>query len=139
MAITVFLLFAVPVSDTGTDFEIITDNENTEYEISVGVTNRTASDFSLLQHPYLWMKARKDIYNDFDEFGIIRMCECPNHYLLSNDLRHLTRIIYTWITLYDELIWDAINTYVLRCVSLRKSFIQFSRCDSCVTLRISEI
>ena len=71
------------------------------------------SEFSLLQHPYLWMKARKDLYNDFVEFGITRMGERPNHELSSNDLRHLTRRIYTWITLYDEPIWDSINPYAV--------------------------
>lgn len=71
------------------------------------------SEFSLLQHPYLWMKARKDLYNDFVKFGITRMGERPNHELSSNDLRHLTRRIYTWITLYDEPIWDAINPYAV--------------------------
>ncbi len=67
------------------------------------------SEFSRLQHPYLWMRANKDLYNDFVKFGITRMGERPNHELSSNDLRHLTRRIYTWITLYDEPIWDAIN------------------------------
>ena len=71
------------------------------------------SEFSLLQHPYLWMKARKDLYNDFVKFGITRMGERPNHELSSNDLRHLTRRIYTWITLYDEPVWDAINPYAV--------------------------
>ena len=71
------------------------------------------SEFSLLQHPYLWMKARKDLYNDFVKFGITRMGERPNHELSDNDLRHLTRRIYTWITLYDEPIWDSINPYAV--------------------------
>lgn len=67
------------------------------------------SEFSRLQHPYLWMKANKDLYNDFVEMGVTRMGERTGHYLSDNDLRHLTRRIYTWITLYDEPIWDAIN------------------------------
>jgi hypothetical protein len=67
------------------------------------------SEFSLSQHPYLWMKARKDLYNDLVKFGVTRMGERPNHELSSNDLRHLTRRIYTWITLYDNPIWDALN------------------------------
>ena len=67
------------------------------------------SEFSRLQHPYLWMKANKELYNDFVEFGITRMGEMPNHNLSDNDLRHLTRRIYTWITLYDNPIWDALN------------------------------
>ena len=71
------------------------------------------SEFSRLQHPYLWMKANKDLYNDFVEFGITRMGERPKHDLSDNDLRHLTRRIYTWITLYDEPIWDAINPYAV--------------------------
>ena len=67
------------------------------------------SEFSLFQHPYLFMKARKDLYNDFVKFGITRMGEMPNHELSHNDLRHMTRRIYTWITLYDNPIWDTIN------------------------------
>ena len=55
------------------------------------------------------MKANKDLYNDFVEMGVTRMGERNGHYLSDNDLRHLTRRIYTWITLYDEPIWDAIN------------------------------
>lgn len=76
------------------------------------------SEFSLLQHPYLWMKARKDLYNDFVKFGVTRMGERPNHELSSNDLRHLTRRIYTWITLYDEPVWDSINPYAVKFYNL---------------------
>ncbi len=71
------------------------------------------SEFSRLQHPYLWMKANKDLYNDFVEMGVTRMGERQGHDLSDNDLRHLTRRIYTWITLYDEPIWDAINPYAV--------------------------
>ena len=67
------------------------------------------SEFSRLQHPYLWMKANKELYNDFVKFGITRMGERQKHELSDNDLRHYTRRIYTWITLYDEPIWDALN------------------------------
>ena len=67
------------------------------------------SEFSRLQHPYLWMKANKDLYNDFVKFGITRMGERQKHELSDNDLRHYTRRIYTWITLYDEPVWDALN------------------------------
>ena len=82
-----------------------------------------STEFSRLQHPYLWMKANKDLYNDFVEFGVTRMGERPNHELSSNDLRHLTRRIYTWITLYDEPIWDAINPYALKVYEwLEKSY-----------------
>lgn len=81
------------------------------------------SEFSRLQHPYLWMKANKDLYNDFVKFGITRMGERVNHELSSNDLRHLTRRIYTWITLYDEPIWDAINPYAVKLYEiLEKSY-----------------
>ena len=81
------------------------------------------SEFSRLQHPYLWMKANKDLYNDFVKFGVTRMGERPGHYLSSNDLRHLTRRIYTWITLYDEPIWDAINPYAVKMYEwLEKSY-----------------
>lgn len=71
------------------------------------------SEFSRMQHPYLWMKANKDLYNDFVKFGVTRMGERAGHELSGNDLRHLTRRIYTWITLYDEPIWDALNPYAL--------------------------
>ena len=67
------------------------------------------SEFSRLQHPYLWMKANKELYNDFVKFGITRMGERQKHELSDNDLRHYTRRIYTWIKLYDEPIWDALN------------------------------
>lgn len=83
------------------------------------------SEFSLLQHPYLWMKARKDLYNDFVKFGITRMGERPNHELSDNDLRHLTRRIYTWITLYDEPIWDAINPYAVAVYELTEKVYNF--------------
>ncbi len=76
------------------------------------------SEFSLLQHPYLWMKARKDLYNDFVKFGVTRMGERPKHELSGNDLRLFTRRIYTWITLYDEPIWDAINPYAVAFYNL---------------------
>ncbi len=71
-------------------------------------------EFSRLQHPYLWMKANKDLYNDFVEMGVTRLGERVGHDISSNDLRHLTRRIYTWITLYDEPIWDAINPYAVK-------------------------
>ncbi len=85
------------------------------------------SEFSLLRHPYLWMKARKDLYNDFVKFGITRMGERPNHELSDNDLRHLTRRIYTWITLYDEPIWDAINPYAVAVYELTEKLYNFFR------------
>ncbi len=71
------------------------------------------SEFSRLQHPYLWMKANKDLHDDFVKFGVTRMGERPGHYLSDNELRIFTRRIYTWITLYDEPIWDAINPYAV--------------------------
>ena len=83
------------------------------------------SEFSLLRHPYLWMKARKDLYNDFVKFGITRMGERPKHELSDNDLRHLTRRIYTWITLYDEPIWDAINPYAVAVYELTEKVYNF--------------
>lgn len=83
------------------------------------------SEFSLLRHPYLWMKARKDLYNDFVKFGITRMGERTKHELSDNDLRHLTRRIYTWITLYDEPIWDAINPYAVAVYELMEKAYNF--------------
>ena len=71
------------------------------------------------------MKARKDLYNDFVKFGITRMGERPKHELSDNDLRHLTRRIYTWITLYDEPIWDAINPYAVAVYELTEKVYNF--------------
>lgn len=76
------------------------------------------SEFSLLQSPYLRMKARQELYDDMIELGITRMGERPGHDLSDNELRHFTRRIYTWITLYDEPIWDAINPYALAFYNL---------------------
>ena len=75
-------------------------------------------EFSRLQHPYLWMKANKDLYNDFVDMGVTRLGERVGHDISSNDLRHLTRRIYTWITLYDEPIWDAINPYAVKAYEI---------------------
>ena len=84
------------------------------------------SEFSRLQHPYLWMKANKYLYNDFVAMGVTRMGERVGHDLSSNDLRHLTRRIYTWITLYDEPIWDAINPYAVMAYEfLEKTYVFF--------------
>lgn len=75
-------------------------------------------EFSRLQHPYLWMKANKDLYNDFVAMGVTRLGERPGHELSSNHLRHITRRVYTWITLYDEPIWDAINPFAVKLYEL---------------------
>ncbi len=83
------------------------------------------SEFSRLQHPYLWMKANKDLYNDFVKFGVTRLGERVGHDLSSNDLRHLTRRIYTWITLYDEPVWDAINPLAVYMYNLLERFYNF--------------
>ncbi len=86
------------------------------------------SEFSRFQNPYLWMKANKDLYNDFVKMGVTRMGERPNHELSDNDLRHLTRRIYTWITLYDEPIWDAINPYAVAVYNaMEKVYLFFHR------------
>ncbi len=83
-------------------------------------------EFSRLQHPYLWMKANKDLYNDFVAMGVTRLGERTGHDISSNDLRHLTRRIYTWITLYDEPIWDAINPYAIKLYEiLEKTYYWF--------------
>ena len=71
------------------------------------------SEFSLFQSPYLQMKANQELYEDFVDLGITRMGERVGHDLSSNELRHYTRRIYTWITLYDEPVWDAINPYMI--------------------------
>ena len=64
------------------------------------------------------MKARQELYDDMIELGITRMGERPGHDLSDNELRHFTRRIYTWITLYDKPIWDAINPYALAFYNL---------------------
>ena len=91
------------------------------------------SEFSRLQHPYLWMKANKDLYNDLVTMGITRLGERPGHDISNNDLRHFTRRIYTWITLYDEPIWDKINpiavsmySFLEKCYNLT-AFFSFSK------------
>ncbi len=59
-------------------------------------------------------KLNKDLYNDFVAMGVTRFGEWQGHDLSDNDLRHLTRRIFTWITLYDEPIWDALNPFALK-------------------------
>ena len=72
------------------------------------------SEFSLFQSPYLQMKANKELYEDLVALGITRMGERLGHELSSNELRHYTRRIYTWITLYDSPVWDAINPLAVK-------------------------
>ncbi len=61
------------------------------------------SEFSKLQHPYLWMHARQALYDDLVAMGITRMGERKNHELSTdNAFNRYFRHIYTWITLYDE-------------------------------------
>lgn len=83
------------------------------------------SEFSLMQSPYLQMKANKELYEDFVRLGITRMGERPGHDLSSNELRHYTRRIYTWITLYDEPVWDAINPYAVKLYELMEKIYIF--------------
>ncbi len=83
-------------------------------------------EFSRLQHPYLWMTANKDLYNDFVAMGVTRMGERVGHDLSSNDLRHLTRRIYTWITLYDEPIWDALNPVIVAVYKIIEKLYYFT-------------
>ncbi len=83
------------------------------------------SEFSRLQHPYLWMKANKDLYNDLVAMGVTRLGERQGHEISHNDLRHLTRRIYTWITLYDEPIWDAINPIAVYLYELMERYYNF--------------
>ena len=83
------------------------------------------SEFSLLQSPYLQMKANRELYEDFVEMGVTRMGERVGHMLSDNDLRHMTRRIYTWITLYDEPVWDAINPYALALYNIMEKIYTF--------------
>lgn len=88
--------------------------------------SNNCSEFSLLQHPYLRIKARKDLYDDFVKFGITRMGESPGHGLSCNDFKILTGRIYTWITLYDNPITDALNPYAAAfCNLLEKVYNYF--------------
>lgn len=66
-------------------------------------------EFSIFQSPYKWMNARLELYEDMVDFGIIRMGERVNHDLSHNHTLHLFRSITTWITLYDEPVWDALE------------------------------
>ena len=72
------------------------------------------SEFSRFQHPYLWMTENQKLYEDLVAMGVNRLGERVNHDISHNELRHYTRRIYTWITLYDEPIWDAINPYAVK-------------------------
>lgn len=83
------------------------------------------SEFSLFQSPYLQMKANQELYEDFVELGITRMGEFPGHDLSDNELRHYTRRIYTWITLYDEPVWDAINPYMIAVYEVMEKIYYF--------------
>ena len=83
------------------------------------------SEFSLFQSPYLQMKANQELYEDFVELGIMRMGEFPGHDLSDNELRHYTRRIYTWITLYDEPVWDAINPYMIAVYEVMEKIYYF--------------
>ena len=72
------------------------------------------AEFSLLQFPYLWMKANDDLYNDFVDMGITRLSERVNHELSDCDLLHLLRHPFKWCVLYDEPIWDTLNPTVVK-------------------------
>ncbi len=71
------------------------------------------SEFSIFQHPYLWMKARNDLYEDMVDMGITRMGERAQHDLSHNACLRLFRSITTWITLYDEPAWDTLEPVAL--------------------------
>lgn len=83
------------------------------------------SEFSLLKSPYLRMKARKELYEDFVDLGITRMGERVGHDLSSNELRHYTRRIYTWITLYDEPVWDALSPIMINIYNVMEKIYYF--------------
>ncbi|MBQ6864711.1 MAG: DUF4838 domain-containing protein [Clostridia bacterium] len=82
------------------------------------------SEFSKLQHPYLWMNARQQLYEDFIAMGVSRMGERKNHELSEdNAFNRLFRHIYTWITLYDEDFLAPLNRLSERIYnSLEKSY-----------------
>lgn len=83
------------------------------------------SEFSLFQSPYLQMKANQELYEDLVDLGITRMGERPGHDLSDNELRHYTRRIYTWITLYDEPVWDAINPIMINLYNVMEKIYYF--------------
>lgn len=60
------------------------------------------------------MTENQKLYEDLVAMGVNRLGERVNHDISHNELRHYTRRIYTWITLYDEPIWDAINPYAVK-------------------------
>lgn len=83
------------------------------------------SEFSLFQSPYLQMKANQELYEDMVALGITRMGERTGHDISSNELRHYTRRIYTWITLYDEPVWDSINPYAIALYEIMEKIYTF--------------
>ena len=66
-------------------------------------------EFSIFQSPYKWMNARMELYDDMVDLGITRMGERAKHDLSHNHTLHLFRSITTWITLYDEPVWDTLE------------------------------
>ncbi len=76
------------------------------------------SEFSIFRHPYLWMSERLDLYNDMVEMGITRMGEREKHDISHNHCLHLFRSITTWITLYDEPVWDALEPVAMMIYKL---------------------
>ena len=76
------------------------------------------SEFSIFQHPYLWMSERLELYNDMVDMGITRMGERVNHDISHNHCLHLFRSITTWITLYDEDIWETLEPVAMMIYKL---------------------
>lgn len=71
------------------------------------------SEFSIFRSPYKWMNARMELYEDMVSMGITRMGERANHDISHNHTLHLFRAITTWITLYDEPVWDTLEPVAL--------------------------
>lgn len=71
------------------------------------------SEFSLFQHPYLRMSANQKLYEDMIALGITKMGERANHEISHNACLRYFRHITTWITLYEEPIWDTLEPVAL--------------------------
>lgn len=71
-------------------------------------------EFSLLQFPYLWMKAKESLHHDMKDMGITMLGEGAQHSLSDCNLLYLYRAPLKWTTLYEEPYWDALNPYAVK-------------------------
>ncbi len=71
-------------------------------------------EFSLLQFPYLWMKAKESLHHDMKDMGITMLGEGAQHSLSDCNLLYLYRAPTKWTTLFEEPYWDALNPYAVK-------------------------